>query len=167
MPEHGIVTSTVLDPPGVASPSRTDRARPATVVVSGSAADGPVALPTLSDAPVLAGVIGSAPADPALRLAFAEAARRDVPVLALGIGTAAALDEVAFADQVRRWRTRYPGVPATVSVRRGIDAAVVLAAASRGAALLVLDASGGPTVRSIIRAVRRRARCPVAVVAAR
>lgn len=159
------MTSTVLDPPGVAGSSRRDRARSAPVVVSGRAAGDPVA-PPMPEPPVLAGVIGTGPADPTLRLAFAEAVRRDVPVLVLGIGPAAPLDDVAFADRVQRWEKRYPGVPVTLSVRRGLDAAVILTAASRSAGLLVLDASGGPAVASIIRAVRRRARCPVAVIAA-
>jgi hypothetical protein len=51
-----------------------------------------------------------------------------------------------------------------VSARRTLDAAITLTAVSRTAAVLVADPSGGPIAAAVVRAVRRRAGCPVLVV---
>jgi len=161
-----VVSRIGLAKQGAIGGDRRLRPAPTVVVVNGSGSGIPVALAVMRAAPILAVVIGAAPADPALRLAFSEAARRGVAVLVLGVGPAAATDDIILTDQAQSWAGKYPGVPVTVSLRRDLDAAVTVTAASRDAGLLVLDASGGPAVDSIIRAVRRRARCPVVVIAA-
>ncbi|MFG1605195.1 hypothetical protein [Actinoplanes sp. NPDC049265] len=113
---------------------------------------------------IVAAVIGPAPADPVLRAALIEADRRRLPVVVLGVGAATPSDEVALDDQVRRWAEKYPDVTVTVFIRRQLDAAVTLVAASRTAELLVADPSGGPAAAAVVRAVRHRAGCPVTVV---
>ena len=117
-----------------------------------------------STGPVVAAVIGAASADPVLRAAFAEADRRHASVEVLAVGAAHAHDDVALDDQVQRWAEKYPDVTVTVSARGTLDAAITLTAASRTAAVLVADPSGGPIAAAVVRAVRRRAGCPVLVV---
>jgi hypothetical protein len=117
-----------------------------------------------STGPVVAAVIGAASADPVLRAAFAEADRRQASVEVLAVGADQAHDGVALDDQVQRWAEKYPAVTVTVSARRALDAAITLTAASRTAAVLVTDPSGGPIASAVVRAVRRRTGCPVLVV---
>ncbi|MFI7542524.1 universal stress protein [Actinoplanes sp. NPDC049599] len=114
--------------------------------------------------PVLVGVLGAAPAEEALRYAFAEADDRAVGLLVTLTGEVPAEDGVRQADLVQRWSEKYPGVPVTTSVRRGLDPAVILAAASRGCGLLVVQRPTRAAAAALVDAVSRRAHCPVVVV---
>jgi hypothetical protein len=115
-------------------------------------------------APVLAAVIGPAPADPVLRHAFAEADRRGAQLRVVAAGRAGAGDDELLLDEVDRWAEKYPRVPVSLSVRRQLDPAVTLAALSTGAGVLVLEVTGSPVVRSVVGALRRRAHCPLVVL---
>jgi nucleotide-binding universal stress UspA family protein len=61
---------------------------------------------------------------------------------------------------------KYPGVPVTVSHRHGLDAAIVVAAASRTAALVAVAAQPDRWAGSPAQAIADRAHCPVLVVPA-
>jgi hypothetical protein len=116
--------------------------------------DGPV-----RDGPVLAGILAAGSADDVLRFAFAEADRRRVAVEVLDVGP-----ERTDADLVDRWATKYPSVPVVRSARVRIDPAITLTGASASGALLVLAEPAGHREAAVVRAVSRRAHCPVAVV---
>ena len=131
------------------------------IVVAGSRTVGHVDLPGTPDGPVLAGIVGPSDADRVLRWALEVAERHGLPVRVLAVGRVPAAAEVALADQVARWAEKYPGVPVSCTAGRVLDAAVVLTAASGDAGLLVLEDCGGPIMPALIRAIRRRARCPV------
>ena len=120
--------------------------------------------PVRSEAPVLAAVIGPAPADAVLRRAFAEADRRGVAVQVVGAGHAGAVDDDLLVDEVHRWAEKYPQVPVRVSMRRQVDAAITLGAVSGSAGALVVEVTGSPMVRSVVAALRRRAHCPLVVL---
>jgi nucleotide-binding universal stress UspA family protein len=113
--------------------------------------------------PVLLGIQGTAAAEEALRYAFAEADQRGVGLIALLTGSVPAEDSVTRSDLVRRWAEKYPEVPVTITIRRGIDPAVVVAAASHGCGLLVLQQPSDPVAAALAEALIRRAHCPVAV----
>jgi hypothetical protein len=55
-------------------------------------------------------------------------------------------------------------VPVSVSVRVGLDAAIVLAAAANGAELLLVAETHGRREDAIIQAIRRRVHCPLTVI---
>ena len=91
---------------------------------------------------------------------------REVPEIGdeLAVGAATPSAEAELGDQVGQWTEKYPDVPVSVSVRRVLDPAVTLVAACRSARMLVVDPSGGPTAAAVVRAVCRRAVCPVQLV---
>jgi DNA-binding transcriptional LysR family regulator len=109
----------------------------------------------------MVGIIGSAPAEMALRTAFAEADRGGVAMRVVMAGTA---DDVFLDDLVARWAEKYPGIRVTTHVRRRMDAAVTLVAATRGCAVAVIPAAADPVTSAVVRALSRRAHCPVRVV---
>lgn len=121
--------------------------------------------------PVLAGV-EAATADSVLRFAFLEAALRGTPLLVVrlpGAVPAAPGCDAGLADVLTRWSGKYPQVRVRWVARRSVDAAVVLAAASKSAQLVVVGLAGaGSAIRllngSVSRALVHRAGCPVAVV---
>jgi hypothetical protein len=61
----------------------------------------------VTPAPVMVGTVGSAPAEMALRTAFAEADRRGVAMRVVVAGT---VNDVFLDDLVARWAERYPGI---------------------------------------------------------
>jgi nucleotide-binding universal stress UspA family protein len=132
-------------------------------------------------APVVVGVDDSDEARLAVEFAFAEAAAREVELVAVhaappagarhgGVngngGPAAGRDLVDAA--LRDGRARYAGVPVSVRVLPG-SPGQVLAGSSRGAQLLVVGSRGrggfhGLPLGSVSLQVLYRAQCPVAVV---
>ena len=119
--------------------------------------------PAGSVGPVLVAVHGAAPAEEALRCAFAEAEHRGVELLVMLTGYVSPEDNVLQADVVRRWAEKHPEVLVRTTARRCLDPAVVLAAASRSCGLLVVPPPSNPGTRAWVDALSRRARCPVVV----
>jgi hypothetical protein len=114
-------------------------------------------------APVVAGILATASAEDVLRHGFETARDRDVPLHILVAGpAAAAVGELR--DLIERWTEKYPAVPSTVSVRTGVDAAIVLVAAAHGGDLLVVAEPCDARETAIVRAVTRRPHCPLAIV---
>ena len=113
------------------------------------------------DGPVLAGLIGSAPMEATLRRAFSEADERHAGLLVILTGVAEPDDDRQMHELVDRWSEKFPDVPVRSGIRRGIDAAVTLAAASRGCGLLVTQEPGDGTSEALVNALSRRACCPV------
>ena len=118
------------------------------------------------DGPVLAGLIGSAPVEATLRRAFCEADERHTGLLVVLTGAAGPDDDRQVCELVDRWSEKFPGVRVRSEIRRGIDAAVTLAAASRGCGLLVTQEPDDGTTKALVNALSRRAWCPVVVPAA-
>ncbi|GIF01765.1 hypothetical protein [Paractinoplanes rishiriensis] len=116
---------------------------------------------------VTAGILTVDSAEDVVRHGFAVAQDHGVALHVLLMEQAAnVLPTGELTDLIERWAEKYPQVPVTVSVRAGIDAAIVLAAASRRCGLLVLAAPHGARETGVFRAVRRRARCPLSVAKA-
>lgn len=113
--------------------------------------------------PVLVGVLGTAPAEAALRYAFAEADHRGAGLLVILAGEVSPEDDADQVEVVRRWAEKYSDVAVTTSIRHRIDPAVVLAAASHGGGLLVVQHPEDTATAAVVDAVSRRARCPVVV----
>jgi hypothetical protein len=131
--------------------------------------------------PVLVCVDGAPESEAALEFAFAEAALRAAALLAMYLWPPAAVAAVgddqrpgreeadrAFADLVATWSDKYPEVPVRLALRHGLDAAIVLTAASRSAQLAVVGSCRPlrhrvPS-RSALSAFIDRAECPVTVV---
>jgi hypothetical protein len=109
--------------------------------------------------PVLAAILSALSADDVLRTAFTEADRRCVPLIVQM--TAGETGDEALTESIERWAEKYPHVPFTLSVVRGIDPAITLAAATAGSALAVLPAPANTFEAALLRAVTRRARCSV------
>lgn len=116
--------------------------------------------------PVVAGILAVTSAEDVLRHGFEAAQDRDVPLRVLVAGPAASAAE-ELHDVFERWAGKHPDVPATVSVRGVLDAVVVLAAAAQEGALLVVAESHDPREEAVVRALRRRIRCPLAIAARR
>lgn len=114
-------------------------------------------------APVVAGILAATSAENVLRHGFETARDRDVPLHILVAGPAAT-DVGELRDLIERWTEKYPAVPATVSVRPGVDAAIVLAAAAHGGEMLMVAEPCDARETAIVRAVTRRAHCPLAIV---
>ncbi|MEU8233168.1 universal stress protein [Actinoplanes sp. NPDC048967] len=114
--------------------------------------------------PVLIGIHGIVTADEALRCAFAEADRRGVPLTVVLTGATPWPDSVDQSELVRLWAEKYPEVPVTTTIRRGLDPAVVIAASSHGCGLLVVQRPADPAAAAVVDALSRRAHCPVVVV---
>jgi len=140
------------------------------------ALDGEVELPR----PVVVGVDGTPAGQSVVEFAFAEAALRGVPLIALHVWSRPAdrswaesqwepLDPAdadrepgwSLSEAIDRWADKYPEVEVRKTVRHGLDAPVVLTAASRSAQLTVVGA-GGSTAPVLLR----RAAGPIAVVPA-
>jgi nucleotide-binding universal stress UspA family protein len=136
----------------------------------------------IRDAPVLVGIDGSTASEAAAALAFDEASRRGVPLLALqawsdvGVFPVLGMDWRTYRDQgaellgerLAGWQERYPDV----QVRRRLVCDVPdrwLVDESRNAQLVVLGSGGcggyaGMHSGSVTSAVVRSARVPVVVV---
>jgi nucleotide-binding universal stress UspA family protein len=136
------------------------------------------------DGPIVVGVDGDGENEAALGVAFEEAARRSVPLVAVHAWSEAVLDpflvplldrsavqaeqEKALEGRLAVWTGKYPGVDV-----RGVivvdGAARELVDRSAGAALVVVGSRGrgpvsGPLLGSVSQAVLHHAACPVAVV---
>ncbi|GGI94220.1 universal stress protein [Streptomyces brasiliensis] len=143
-----------------------------------------------ADGPVVLGVDGSVAGEKAVDFAFAEAARREVPLVALHAWTTwnAPMQEPqdasvpyanppgVLAEEERRLlsealagrQERYPGVVVEQKTVRG-GAREALIEASRSAQLVVVGARGrggltGLLLGSVSQALLHHAQCPVAVV---
>ncbi|GAA2607686.1 hypothetical protein [Paractinoplanes durhamensis] len=114
-------------------------------------------------APVLAGILAMTGAGDVLRLAFGEAQRRRVALRIVAAGMVAD-DEPLLTDLVERWVEKFPEVPAGIEFRDSLDPAITLTAATRTCCLAVLNAPDDPRDIAVVRAVQRRAACPLAVV---
>lgn len=136
--------------------------------------------------PVLVGVAGDRGADDVVAFAFAEAALRGAPLLAMRVwasrfltepvdgpaaGAQAALAEADrnLSETLALWSEKYPDVVVTRAVHQSLDVALPLVTASRTAQLAVvggshLDDRAGSSLASVSRFLIRRAHCPVAVV---
>ncbi|GAA2865094.1 universal stress protein [Pseudonocardia halophobica] len=146
------------------------------VVVRGTRAPG---------GPVVVGVDGHGAADePALLLAFEEAALRGAPLVAVHTWSGAVLDpflvptldpkavlaeeEQLLEERVAPWRGKYPAVEVRLAVAFD-GAARELVTHSEGAGLVVVGSRGlgsfsGLAMGSVSQAVLHHAACPVAVV---
>jgi hypothetical protein len=113
------------------------------------------------------GFLGAGQQEEALRHAFAEADDRGAALRVLLTGDVPADDEARQTDLVHRWSEKYPDVPVTTAVRRGLDPAVILVAAARDCGLLIVQQPASPAAAALVAAVSRRARCPVVVVSGR
>jgi nucleotide-binding universal stress UspA family protein len=136
--------------------------------------------------PVLVGVAGERCADDVVAFAFEEAAIRGAPLLAMRVwgrfdaesvdgslqtweGAALAEADLGLSEALAVWSKKYPDVVVSRTVHHGLDVALPLVTASRGAQLAVVGGShhGHPTwpaLASVSRFLIRRAHCPVAVV---
>jgi nucleotide-binding universal stress UspA family protein len=125
--------------------------------------------------PVVVGADGSGASQPAVAFAFAEAALRDVPLLAVcaladtpGIRGGAHLLEADFERALAKGEADHPDVVVRRQVAQGAPRAALLDAASAGQ-LLVVGARGRGGLHSMLLgsvslAVLHHAPCPVAVV---
>ncbi len=125
--------------------------------------------------PVVVGGDGSAASQPAVAFAFAEAALREVPLLAVcaladsgGVLGGGRLLEADFEQQLAGCAADCPQVVVHCQVAQGAPRGALLDAAS-GGQLLVVGARGrgglrGMTLGSVSLAVLHHAPCPVAVV---
>jgi hypothetical protein len=106
---------------------------------------------------VLAGILDVASADDVLRLAFDEAQQRGAEVRVV-----ATAQDAGLTETVDRWSAKYPDVPVSVVISRVIDPAITLAAATRTCCLAVLAHPADTRATAVVRAVARRAACPLA-----
>ncbi|GAA0815762.1 hypothetical protein [Spirilliplanes yamanashiensis] len=129
---------------------------------------GPVLVGRAAAAPAPARVIvalaGAGDHEPAVRAAFRAAERRHQPLLALFAGPAGAGPDGEPRRLVERWAERYPAVPVELVVRRSVDAAVVVSAATHTAGLVVVRAERDHWAGSLGQALVVRAACPVLLV---
>jgi nucleotide-binding universal stress UspA family protein len=164
---HGVLTGLGLDSVSGRVASESDCP---VVVVRG-------ALRPPYGAPVLVGVDGHAPSQPALWLAFEEAAAHGAPVRAVSVWTSRPGDagdeeqrrvRARLAAAVSPWRHRYPEVDVVADLVRGEDPAAALVAASGTARLLVVgphhpEGLRGLLLGSVAGHLLRGAGCPVLV----
>jgi len=117
--------------------------------------------------PVVAGILAVASAEDVLRHGFAAADDRGVRLHVLVAAPAATAGPVAeLRDLIERWTEKYPGVPVMVSIRAGLDAAIVLAAAARGSGLLVVAEPRDARESAVVQALTRRTRGSLVVAPA-
>ena len=109
--------------------------------------------------PVLAGILAVGTAEDVLRLAFDEAQGRGVAVRVVST-----VDAAELPDLVERWSGKYPETPVTVAIRRAIDPAITLTAASRSCCVAVLPHPADAYATALVGAVARRTGCPVLLV---
>jgi hypothetical protein len=119
---------------------------------------------TLVQEQILVAIVGPASAETALRHAFDEAESRGAAVRVVAAGPASAAHDDFVRDLVERWAEKYPVVPVSTAFRRQVDAAVTLVAATRHCASVFVPASPDPTSAAVLRALTRRAHCPIVVV---
>jgi nucleotide-binding universal stress UspA family protein len=124
---------------------------------------------------VAVGTDGSGASEPAVAFAFAEAALRDVPLLAVcaiadtpNILGGARLLEADFEEMLVKCEADYPAVVVRRQLVQGAPRGALLDAAA-GAQLLVVGARGrgglrGMTLGSVSMAVLHHSPCPVAIV---
>lgn len=132
--------------------------------------------------PVVVGIDGTSRSEAATGFAFASAARRGAPLVAvhtsaepvfgtgtdLLVGPMALVHEALLVERIRPWAAAYPDVPVERVIARGHAASVLLDRA-RSAQLLVVGSHGhtgllGRLLGSVSRAAVQRSSCPVAVV---
>ena len=109
--------------------------------------------------PVLAGILAERTAEDVLRLAFDEAQGRGVAVRVV-----ATVEAAELPDLVERWSGKYPEIPVTVAIRRAIDPAIALTAATRSCGVAVLPQPTDAYATALVGAVGRRSGCPVLLV---
>jgi hypothetical protein len=114
--------------------------------------------------PVLAGILAASTAEDVLRHAFGEAQHRAVALRVMAAGLAPD-DEPIVTELVERWAGKYPDVPVSVSVHSVVDAAITMTAATRRCGLAVLARPSDARTAAVVRAVIRRASCPVVLAA--
>ncbi|MFI7643965.1 universal stress protein [Nonomuraea sp. NPDC049400] len=130
---------------------------------------------------VVVGHDGSSYADPALEYAMEQAAARRARVRVLcasrypiraphpaGYGPLPVGETAELGQRLAPWREKYPDIEVIETIVRG-HPVPALAAASRGADLLVVGSRGlggftGLVLGSVSHGVLHRSRCPVAVV---
>jgi len=117
--------------------------------------DGDVELPR----PVVVGVDGGPGGQPVVEFAFAEAALRGVPLVAMHVADGDREASWLLSEAIDRWADKYPELEVHRIVRHGLDAPVALTAASRSAQLTVVG-PGGSTAQVLLR----RAAGPIAIV---
>jgi nucleotide-binding universal stress UspA family protein len=134
--------------------------------------------------PVLVGLAGAVGSDSLVEFAFAEAALRGAPLLALhawsqpadrypiGVGPDGYHGRLAregaerlLSESLSAWADKYPEVAVRLAVRHCLDVGVALTAASRPAQLVVV---GQPrtVAGSVFSVLLHRAGCPVVIVPA-
>jgi len=113
--------------------------------------------------PVLAGILTASTAEEVLRRAFDEAQHRAVALRVVAAGLDPD-DEPMVSQLVERWAGKYPEVPVSASLHSVVDAAITMTAATRRCGLAVLTRPGDARTSAVVRAVIRRASCPVVVV---
>lgn len=113
---------------------------------------------------ITVGLIGGSPADPALRFTLDEAERHGAVVTVVATGPASPAEDQDLQHLVRLWAAKHPAVPVTLAVRRGVDAVVTLAAASRQADLLVVQGGTDPRSAAVVEALARLVHCDLLVV---
>ena len=120
--------------------------------------------PAVAGELVVVAIVGPAPAETALRDAFLEAERRGAAVRVVVVAPGSPADDDFLRDLVERWADKYPGVQATTCIRRQIDAAVTLVAETRRSAVAFVPRTSDPASSAVMRALTRRAHCPVIAV---
>ncbi|MFI5911797.1 universal stress protein [Dactylosporangium sp. NPDC051541] len=134
--------------------------------------------PTGGTGPVVVGTDGSPAADAALEFAFAAAAARNAPLVAirayvpparsvLGADGLEVAERTALEASLHGWRDKYPDVRVTAALGVG-SAAPILMNRSRGAQLVVIGSRGRGTVTGLVlgstgQHLMHRAGCPVVV----
>jgi nucleotide-binding universal stress UspA family protein len=148
--------------------------------------DNPEDVPTETDLPVVVGVDGSEGSDLALEFAFAEAALRSVPLVAIHVYWTQAIDslqhlgddiepatrqaaERLLDEALASWIERYPQVTVERRLVHSLNSEYELVEASRDAGLAVVGSRGrngfsGLLLGSLSQALVHHAHCPVAVV---
>jgi nucleotide-binding universal stress UspA family protein len=136
--------------------------------------------------PVLVGVAADRCVDDVVGFAFEEASIRGAPLLGVrvcgrfgadpldgphqtGEEAARAEADLSLSEALAVWSKKYPDVVVSRAVHLGLDVALPLVTASRGAQLTVVGGShhghpSWPALASVSRFLIRRAHCPVAVV---
>jgi hypothetical protein len=113
---------------------------------------------------ILVGIIGTAPAEAALRYAFGEARQRGAAVRVVATGPASHGENVLVRDLVRRWAEKYPAVESTYQERRAVDPVITLAAASRHACLMVVEDGAEARTAAVLAALAHQTHCALVTV---